>query len=73
MEKIWSPLFTTKAKGMGYGLAIVKRFTEAHGGSVRVETKPGKGSTFTISIPINRTPETSMETQPEDERLPDPN
>ena len=63
LEKIWSPLFTTKAMGMGYGLPIVKRFTEAHGGSVSVETNPGKGSTFTIRIPINRTTNTSKEPQ----------
>ena len=52
LAKIWSPLFTTKAKGMGYGLAIVKRFVEAHGGSVSVDTNPGKGSTFTIRLPL---------------------
>jgi signal transduction histidine kinase len=66
LGKIWSPLFTTKAKGMGYGLAIVKRFTEAHGGTVNVETKPGKGSTFTLRIPTHRTAETSIETQPKE-------
>jgi signal transduction histidine kinase len=63
LAKIWSPLFTTKAMGMGYGLPIVKRFMEAHGGSVTVETNPGKGSTFTIRIPIDRTANTSMEPQ----------
>jgi PAS domain S-box-containing protein len=57
LGRIWNPLFTTKAKGMGYGLAIVKRFMEAHGGAVSVETNLGKGSTFTISIPIHRTAE----------------
>jgi PAS domain S-box-containing protein len=63
LAKIWSPLFTTKARGMGYGLAIVKRFMEAHRGSVSVETIPGKGSTFTIRIPIDRTADASMEAQ----------
>ena len=52
LAKIWTPLFTTKAKGMGYGLAIVKRFVEAHGGSVSVDTNPGEGSTFTIRLPL---------------------
>jgi len=52
LAKIWSPLFTTKAKGMGYGLSIVKRFVEVHGGSVSVDTNPGEGSTFTISLPL---------------------
>ena len=73
LGKIWSPLFTTKAKGMGYGLAIVKRFIEAHGGAVNVETNLGKGSTFTISIPLHRKAEAPMKTRSEDERQPDLN
>jgi two-component system sensor kinase FixL len=56
VTKIWNPLFTTKAKGMGMGLPIAKRFVEAHGGSISVETKPGKGSTFTVTLPIKPDP-----------------
>ncbi len=54
LAKLWSPLFTTKAKGMGFGLPIAKRLVEAHGGSISVETKVGKGSTFTVTLPIKR-------------------
>ncbi|MCJ7429741.1 ATP-binding protein, partial [Candidatus Bathyarchaeota archaeon] len=52
MERLWTPLFTTKAKGMGFGLSICKRIVEAHGGSIVVESRLGKGTTFTITIPI---------------------
>ncbi len=52
MEKLWVPLFTTKARGMGFGLPICKRIIEAHGGSILVESTIGKGSTFTVSLPI---------------------
>jgi signal transduction histidine kinase len=54
LAKLWSPLFTTRAKGMGFGLPVAKRLVEAHGGSIGVETKVGKGSTFTVTLPIKR-------------------
>lgn len=52
IEKLWTPLFTTKARGMGLGLAICKRVVEAHGGNISVGSTIGKGTTFTIAIPI---------------------
>jgi PAS domain S-box-containing protein len=52
VDKLWSPLFTTKAKGMGFGLPICKRIVEAHGGIITVESVAGKGTTFAISVPI---------------------
>ena len=49
------PLFTTKAKGMGFGLPICKRIAEAHGGKIAVKSKVGKGTTVTVTIPVNPT------------------
>ena len=52
LDKIWGPLFTTKAKGMGLGLSICKRIVEAHGGKITVKSKVGAGTTFTVIIPL---------------------
>jgi signal transduction histidine kinase len=52
LENLWTPLFTTKAKGMGFGLPICKRFIEAHGGSISVESTLGKGTTIKVTFPI---------------------
>ena len=52
MEKLFTPFFTTKAKGMGMGLAICKKFVESHGGSIEIESEEGIGSTLTIKLPI---------------------
>jgi PAS domain S-box-containing protein len=52
MLKLFTPLVTTKAKGMGMSLAICKRIVEAHGGKIGAESIVGKGTTFTITLPI---------------------
>ena len=53
-KKIFTPLFTTKAKGQGFGLAVVKKLVEELHGSITFETKTGKGTTFKIDLPISR-------------------
>jgi signal transduction histidine kinase len=50
-ERIFTPLYTTKAGGMGLGLTYCKRAVEAHGGTLSFETETGKGTTFTITLP----------------------
>jgi len=54
MEKLFTPFYTTKAKGMGMGLLICKKFVELHGGKVQVESEVGKGSVFTVKLPIQQ-------------------
>ncbi len=57
LTKIFEPFFTTKPKGTGLGLAIVKRLVEQHGGSVAVESCPGKGTSIIMSLPVRETGE----------------
>ena len=51
VDKIFEPLFTTKARGIGLGLAVVKRLLEANGGRITVESTPGQGSRFLVRFP----------------------
>jgi signal transduction histidine kinase len=49
--KLFTPMFTTKSKGQGFGLAVIKRMTEALGGTVSFESEECVGTTFTIRLP----------------------
>jgi PAS domain S-box-containing protein len=52
--KLFTPLFTTKAKGQGFGLPVVKRMIEALGGTINFESQVGKGTKFIVSLPIRK-------------------
>jgi signal transduction histidine kinase len=57
MSKLFEPLFTTKTKGIGLGLSISRKLIEANGGRIEVESEAGKGSTFTLWVPVNQADE----------------
>ncbi|MBW2020837.1 MAG: two-component sensor histidine kinase [Deltaproteobacteria bacterium] len=52
MKKIWEPFFTTKDKGSGLGLPIVKNIIEGHGGTIHIENGPEKGAQVTVTLPV---------------------
>jgi signal transduction histidine kinase len=51
-NRIFEPKFTTKSSGMGLGLSIIKNIIENYNGTITVESRKGKGTTFTVSLPI---------------------
>ena len=53
LEKVFEPFFSRKRKGTGLGLAIVHQIIESHRGEIRVESGPGRGTTFRINLPVD--------------------
>ena len=54
MEKIWDPFFTTKAKGTGLGLGIVKNIIESHNGGIQISARPGAGARVKVELPVKQ-------------------
>ena len=51
LERIFDPYFSTREAGVGLGLAITQRIVQDHGGEIKVDSAPGKGTTFRIDLP----------------------
>lgn len=60
LEKIFTPFFTTKTKGTGLGLSICKRLIEQHGGTIEVSSQIGKGTSFTMVLPLKQKNQESL-------------
>jgi two-component system nitrogen regulation sensor histidine kinase GlnL len=52
IDQIFTPFYTTKNRGSGLGLAICQKIVSEHSGFLKVESSPGKGSIFTVSLPL---------------------
>jgi len=66
LDKIFVPFHTTKNQGTGLGLPICKQLIEQHGGAIRVESRPGEGTTFIIELPAHTGPDGGEPTQAEE-------
>ena len=52
-DKMFKPLFTTKSKGQGFGLAVCKKLTEAMNGTIAFDSQAGAGTRFTVQLPTS--------------------
>ena len=55
-EKIFDPFYTTKADGMGLGLAISRNIVQQHGGDIEISSDPGQGTSFIVRLPVKSSP-----------------
>jgi signal transduction histidine kinase len=60
LSKLFEPLFTTRSRGIGLGLALSKKYAEANGSRIEVESELGKGATFSILLPVEESDERNL-------------
>ena len=54
IQKLYDPFFTTKARGIGLGLAVTQGIIERHNGAIKVKSEVGKGTTFVVKLPAEK-------------------
>lgn len=54
IKNIFNPFFSTREDGLGFGLALANKIINDHGGVIKVTSEEGKGSTFSVYLPIKR-------------------
>jgi len=52
LDRIFEPLFTTRAKGIGFGLSIARMVIDRHGGTIEARSEPGRGATIIVRLPL---------------------
>ena len=54
LERLATPFFTTRAEGHGLGLAVARHWAMMHGGTLKIESRPGEGTSVRVVLPLNR-------------------